>query len=43
MLVIGITQVCVKVGFEIVILPLTTLVTRKVAARERQVVKEMSV
>lgn len=34
MLIIGITQVCVKVGYEIVILPLTTLITRKVAAQE---------
>ena len=32
--IMGITQVCLKVGYEIVIVPLTTYITKKVAAKE---------
>lgn len=32
--IMGITQVCLKVGYEIVIVPITTSITRKVASME---------
>ena len=34
LVIMGITQVCLKVGYEIVIVPLTTYITKKVAAKE---------
>ena len=35
LLIMGITQVCLKTGYEVVILPLTALATRKVIAYEQ--------
>ena len=32
--IMGITQVCLKVGYGIVIVPLTTYITKKVAEKE---------
>lgn len=34
LVIMGITQVCLKVAYEIVIIPLTTWITKKVAAQE---------
>lgn len=34
LLIMGVTQVCLKVGYEIVIVPVTTAITRKVASIE---------
>ena len=34
LVIMGITQVCLKVGYEIIIVPLTTFITKKVAAKE---------
>ena len=34
LLVMGLTQVCLKVGYEIIILPVTTALTKKIAALE---------
>ena len=34
LLIMGITQVCLKVGYEIVIIPLTTYITKKVSEKE---------
>ena len=34
LVIMDITQVCLKVGYEIVIVPLTTYITKKVAAKE---------
>lgn len=36
LIIMGITQVILKVGYEIIIVPVTTIVTRKVAAAEGQ-------
>ena len=34
LLIMGITQVCLKVGYEIIIIPLTAYITRKVSEKE---------
>lgn len=37
LVIMGITQVCLKVGYEIIIVPLTTFITKKVSKKEAMI------